>query len=154
MAAKLTVWESAPPPESVLRDAFRAEGLSPYAWSNGPGDGYGVHTHTYDKVLYCARGSITFQVEGADVTMKPGDRLVGVALAGPLGAAPRPPAPATGPVTQAGGASVPGQLLVGYRPGVSEAARTAMDRRHGARVLERFPEIDVELVALPTGTTP
>jgi subtilisin family serine protease len=29
-----------------------------------------------------------------------------------------------------------------------------MDRRHGARLLERFPEIGVELVALPTGTTP
>ncbi|HEX9314021.1 MAG TPA: S8 family peptidase, partial [Actinomycetota bacterium] len=58
------------------------------------------------------------------------------------------------PAAQAGGASVPGQLLVGYRPGLSEAARTAMDRRHGARVLESFPEIGVELVALPTGTTP
>ena len=75
MAAKLTLWEGAPPADSALRDAFRAEGLSPYAWSNGPGDRYGVHTHTYDKVLYCARGSITFQVEGEDVTMKPGDRL-------------------------------------------------------------------------------
>ena len=76
MAAKLTLWEGATPPaDSALRDAFRAEGLSPYAWSNGPGDRYGVHTHSYDKVLYCARGSITFQVEGEDVTMRPGDRL-------------------------------------------------------------------------------
>jgi len=75
VAAKLTRCEGTPPADSALRDAFRAEGLSPYAWSNGPGDRYGVHTHTYDKVLYCARGSITFQVEGEDVTMKPGDRL-------------------------------------------------------------------------------
>ncbi|MEA2532818.1 MAG: hypothetical protein QOJ93_629, partial [Actinomycetota bacterium] len=75
MAARLTRWDGGPPSDSVLRDAFRAEGLSPYAWSNGPGDRYGVHTHSYDKVLYCASGSITFHVEGADVTMKAGDRL-------------------------------------------------------------------------------
>jgi quercetin dioxygenase-like cupin family protein len=74
-APRLTPWEGAPPSEAALRDAFRAEGLSPYAWSNGPGDRYGVHTHSYDKVLYCARGGITFQVEGADVTMRQGDRL-------------------------------------------------------------------------------
>jgi uncharacterized protein YjlB len=75
VAARLTRWDGSPPSDSALRDAFRAEGLSPYAWSNGPGDRYGVHTHSYDKVLYCASGSITFHVEGADVTMKAGDRL-------------------------------------------------------------------------------
>src|SRR2546422_9245533 len=74
-APRLTPWEGAPPTEAALRDAFRAEGLSPYAWANGPGDRYGVHTHAYDKVLYCARGSITFVVEGRDVRMKAGDRL-------------------------------------------------------------------------------
>jgi len=63
------------PSEESIRAAFRAESLSPYAWSNGPGDRYGVHTHAYDKVLYCARGSITFVVEGRDVRMKAGDRL-------------------------------------------------------------------------------
>jgi quercetin dioxygenase-like cupin family protein len=89
--ARLTPWEGAPPSEAALRDAFRAEGLSPYAWSNGPGDRYGVHTHSYDKVLYCARGGITFQVEGADVSMRQGDRLdlpagtAHAALVGPEG---------------------------------------------------------------------
>jgi thermitase len=73
--------------------------------------------------------------------------LVAAGLSGAGRAAPRPPRPAA----QAGGESVPGQLLVGYRPGVSDAARTAMHRRHGARVLQRFPQIGVELVALPAG---
>jgi quercetin dioxygenase-like cupin family protein len=75
VAARLTPWEGPPPSETALREAFRAEGLSPYAWSNGPGDRYAAHTHSYDKVLYCAQGSITFLVEGAEVAMKLGDRL-------------------------------------------------------------------------------
>jgi len=76
MPPVLTPWAAeAAPTESTLRDRYAAEGLSPYAWSNGPGDRYGVHTHGYDKVLYCARGSITFVVEGRDVPMKVGDRL-------------------------------------------------------------------------------
>ena len=76
MPPVLTHWDAeAAPTESTLRDRYTAEGLSPYAWSNGPGDRYGVHTHGYDKVLYCARGSITFVVEGREVPMKVGDRL-------------------------------------------------------------------------------
>ena len=38
------------------------EGLAPYSWSNGPGDNYAVHSHTYEKVLYCVRGSIRFEL--------------------------------------------------------------------------------------------
>ena len=76
MPPVLTPWDAeAAPAESTLRGRYAAEGLSPYAWSNGPGDRYGVHTHGYDKVLYCARGSITFVVEGRDVPMQVGDRL-------------------------------------------------------------------------------
>lgn len=75
MAAKLTPWEGPPPAEPALREAFRAEGLSPYAWSNGPADRYAAHTHGYDKVLYCAEGSITFLVEGTRIEMQVGDRL-------------------------------------------------------------------------------
>ena len=76
MGATLTRWDGpAPPSEAALREAFRAEALSPYAWSNGPGDRYGVHTHSFDKVLYCALGSITFLVDGGKVLMHAGDRL-------------------------------------------------------------------------------
>jgi quercetin dioxygenase-like cupin family protein len=75
VAAHLTPWEGPPPSDSELRAAFRAEGLSPSAWSNGPGDRYGEHTHSFDKVLYCSRGSIVFIVDGTDVAMAAGDRL-------------------------------------------------------------------------------
>jgi quercetin dioxygenase-like cupin family protein len=57
-----------------LRDA----GVSPGAWSNGPGDRYPVHQHPYTKLLVCASGSITFLV-GADeqpVELLPGEGFV------------------------------------------------------------------------------
>jgi quercetin dioxygenase-like cupin family protein len=69
--------DEAPQATSVaqrLRDA----GVEPHAWSNGPGDRYGVHSHDYTKLLVCAAGSITFQV-GADavaVELHPGDGFV------------------------------------------------------------------------------
>lgn len=57
---------------------LRAEGVEPYAWSNGAGDRYDVHEHAYEKLLMCAAGSITFLV-GADavaVELRPGDGFV------------------------------------------------------------------------------
>jgi quercetin dioxygenase-like cupin family protein len=51
------------------------EGLRPQAWSNGPGDSYSAHSHTYHKVLYCTRGSIRFESQGAVFELSVGDRL-------------------------------------------------------------------------------
>ena len=53
------------------------EGLSPYAWSNGPQDIYSAHMHDYDKVIYVVSGSITFGLPQLkrDLTLNPGDRL-------------------------------------------------------------------------------
>lgn len=53
------------------------EGLSPYVWSNGPHDVYAAHTHSYDKVIYVVRGSITFGLPelGQRLTLRAGDRL-------------------------------------------------------------------------------
>ncbi len=48
------------PQEQELRSKMQMEGLAPYSWSNGPGDTYAVHSHSYEKVLYCVRGSIRF----------------------------------------------------------------------------------------------
>jgi quercetin dioxygenase-like cupin family protein len=56
-------------------ETFRAEGLSPRTWSNGPGDRYGWHSHSYDKVLYCVTGSVIFHTEGEEFELRPGDRL-------------------------------------------------------------------------------
>ncbi len=52
--------EQSLPQEQELRKRMQQAGLSPYAWSNDPGDYYAAHTHKYEKVLYCVRGSIRF----------------------------------------------------------------------------------------------
>lgn len=71
-----TAWRGeAPPTAADIEAAFTREGLSPSRWSNAPGDRYGAHSHSYKKVLYCAKGSIVFTVEGSDVELRPGDRL-------------------------------------------------------------------------------
>lgn len=72
----VTAWQfDIPVSGESISERFRVEGLSPSRWSNGPGDRYGVHSHSYHKVLYCVRGTITFKVHGKDVLLVPGDRL-------------------------------------------------------------------------------
>lgn len=65
------------PTEAEVRRLFDAEGLQPYRWSNAPGDVYGLHSHSYHKVIYVVSGSITFNLpeDGGQVTLHPGDRL-------------------------------------------------------------------------------
>ncbi len=74
----LTRWTGPEPPTRAdLEAKFREEFLSPSWWSNGPGDIYAPHSHSYHKVLYCLRGSITFRIEpnGPAYELAPGDRL-------------------------------------------------------------------------------
>ncbi len=70
--------EAKEPGEAELRQRMLAEGLSPHSWSNGPGDEYAVHSHSYTKVLYCVRGSIRFTLpdEQGQVDLGPGDRMI------------------------------------------------------------------------------
>jgi quercetin dioxygenase-like cupin family protein len=78
MELKITRWNrTTPPTEDELLEAYRQEGLSPYSWSNGPGDVYPAHAHSYDKVLYVLRGSITWQLPelGQEIETFPGDRI-------------------------------------------------------------------------------
>lgn len=83
------------PDEALLRSILADEDLHPYVWSNGPGDVYGAHDHSYHKVIYVVRGTITFGLPdaGDKVTLNSGDRLelpAGVkhnAVAGPQGVA-------------------------------------------------------------------
>ena len=94
MEFRLVRWERATPPsENELRQIYAREGLSPYAWSNGPGDAYDAHTHGYHKVLYVVEGSITWILpeSGQEIEARPGDRLdlprgtLHAALVGPQG---------------------------------------------------------------------
>ncbi|HKD75470.1 MAG TPA: AraC family ligand binding domain-containing protein [Ktedonobacterales bacterium] len=66
-----------PPSEAELRRIYAGEGLAPYTWSNAPGDIYSPHSHSYHKVIYVVRGSITFGLpqEERAVTLQAGDRL-------------------------------------------------------------------------------
>jgi quercetin dioxygenase-like cupin family protein len=61
-----------------LMNKLRSEAGGCYSWSNDPGDRYAAHTHTYEKVLYCVDGSITFVLENEDrrLELKAGDRMV------------------------------------------------------------------------------
>jgi quercetin dioxygenase-like cupin family protein len=71
---------TAPREEELLR-RMRQEGLSPYRWSNGPGDTYEMHSHSYEKVLYCAQGSIRFVLldqtaSEQHIDLAPGDCMI------------------------------------------------------------------------------
>lgn len=44
-------------------ERLQAEATRCYSWSNGPGDRYAAHAHTFEKVLYCVDGSIMFFLE-------------------------------------------------------------------------------------------
>ena len=69
-------WDDVDPPgPASVERRLRAEGVDPYAWSNGPGDRYARHSHGYTKLLMCAAGSITFLVgdEGTPIELQAGE---------------------------------------------------------------------------------
>jgi quercetin dioxygenase-like cupin family protein len=65
------------PDEETIRKILTEEDLHGYRWSNGPGDVYSAHTHSFNKVIYVVNGSITFGLpdSGEQVTLNLGDRL-------------------------------------------------------------------------------
>ena len=74
----VTPWaDSVTPTQAALWRMMTDEGLSPYSWSNRPFDVYSAHSHSYNKVIYVAQGSITFGLPelGKQLTLKAGDRL-------------------------------------------------------------------------------
>jgi quercetin dioxygenase-like cupin family protein len=76
-----------------LAERLRGEGLDPGTWSNGPGDRYAAHDHSYDKVIVVVAGSIRFGLpdRGDGIELAAGDRLelpagtAHAALVGPTG---------------------------------------------------------------------
>lgn len=73
--------ETNTPDEQELRRRMQRDGLAPYSWSNAPGDTYAVHSHSYEKVLYCVRGSIHFVLPdeaaaGQHIYLAPGDCMI------------------------------------------------------------------------------
>ena len=71
-------WQQvAMPDQGTLNGLLAEEGLRAYKWSNGPGDVYDAHSHPYHKVIYVARGSITFGLpqRQIQIDLVAGDRL-------------------------------------------------------------------------------
>ena len=58
-----------------VRTDLEARGLALRSWSNGPGDTYGWHDHSYHKTLVCLAGSIVFHTDDGDVNLSAGDVL-------------------------------------------------------------------------------
>lgn len=64
------------PSSASVEARLRREGVTPYAWSNAPGDRYAPHAHGYTKLLMCATGSITFLLGEGEVELHPGEGFV------------------------------------------------------------------------------
>jgi len=64
--------------QEELMERLRGEATGCYSWSNGPRDHYAPHSHSYEKVLYCVDGSITFVLESerTELLLSAGDRMV------------------------------------------------------------------------------
>jgi quercetin dioxygenase-like cupin family protein len=60
----------------AFTEKMRASGYPVTAWSNGPGERYAPHAHSYRKILCCLEGSIVFHTADGDVELQPGERLV------------------------------------------------------------------------------
>ncbi len=79
LPAPLEPLPGAPSPGHAAGEArLRAQGVTPWSWSNGPGDRYAPHDHATTKLLVCAEGSITFLVgdDGVPVELAAGDGFV------------------------------------------------------------------------------
>ena len=65
------------PTEAELRQLLVNEGLDPTLWSSDAGDVFAEHTHTYQKIIFVVKGSITFgfPIDGEPTTLRVGDRL-------------------------------------------------------------------------------
>ena len=82
---QLIRWQNPEPPqESDLRTRMQQQGLDPYSWSNGPHYHYSAHSHSYQKVLYCVRGTIRFTLpdeldasgQPTHIDLNPGDCMI------------------------------------------------------------------------------
>lgn len=72
-------WDRAEAPNTAsVANRLRDAGVEPHAWSNGPDDRYGVHSHDYTKLLVCAAGSITFLVgpDAQAAELHPGEGFI------------------------------------------------------------------------------
>ncbi len=58
-----------------LEDSLRENGFQPFLWKDKAGTFYPTHNHSHTEIRWVLEGSITFGVDGKEVTLNPGDRL-------------------------------------------------------------------------------
>jgi quercetin dioxygenase-like cupin family protein len=66
------VYESA---EEELLSQLSAKNIAYTRWTAEPGELFEAHVHPFNKVLWCAEGSIVFIVDNSQISLQPGDTL-------------------------------------------------------------------------------
>lgn len=83
--------DAAAPDEATLRGRLERDGFDVFAWQDGAGARYAPHHHDHDESIWVVDGELTFGIDGCDLCLGPGDRLmlpagtVHTALGGPTG---------------------------------------------------------------------
>lgn len=78
MDTRVMRWQGETPPSAAeTRAKLRDEPHDFMFWANGPAFVYAPHEHSYDKLLVCLRGGVTFTLDetGERVELLAGDRL-------------------------------------------------------------------------------
>lgn len=66
------VYESA---EEELLAILARNNITYNRWIAEPGQFYEAHVHAYNKILWCAEGSIVFVADNSQISLQPGDTL-------------------------------------------------------------------------------
>jgi len=61
--------------EEELHQFLAARNLTTERWTADEFQVFQGHVHDYDKKLFCAEGSIVFEVSGQKLSLQPGDAL-------------------------------------------------------------------------------
>ncbi len=77
--------------EAAIRRVLETEGFCFYRWASQPGRVYQISGLTCCKMVYILDGSLTLDLPGGQITLKPGDRfdlpagITGQVISGPEG---------------------------------------------------------------------
>lgn len=61
--------------EEELHGQLTAKRITAERWDAEPGHTFTEHSHTYDKQLWCAEGSIVFAIGSKQISLQAGDAL-------------------------------------------------------------------------------
>lgn len=61
--------------EEELQNWLKGRGIDAERWTAEAGEDFASHRHPRDKQLWCAEGSIIFNVDGQEFSLQPGDGL-------------------------------------------------------------------------------